>query len=175
MKNRELFQRDPAVFKRALDAGGSGNEEAGLGSKLILDATLKADCMEASLPPRSLMQRTREDWEATEHPRLDPRDGGVGRAARRGRNRLEMQRWVYQWEPLTVEGQLAWFRAARARDLLFETTAGPIGTAAVYDFDQRIGNAAQWGGSAPRSSRATRTLWSRRATSSIASASRSWA
>jgi RimJ/RimL family protein N-acetyltransferase len=65
------------------------------------------------------------------------------------RNRPETQRWVYQWAPLTPEGQLAWFRGARERgDLLFvfETLAGePIATAAVYDFDRRLGNAAQWG------------------------------
>ena len=65
------------------------------------------------------------------------------------RNRPEMQRWVYQWTPLTLEGQRAWFRAARERgDLLFvfETLAGePIATAAVYDFDRRLGNGAQWG------------------------------
>ena len=65
------------------------------------------------------------------------------------RNRPEVQRWVYQWQPLTVDGQRAWFRTATARgDLLFvfETLAGEaIGTGAVYDFDQRLGNAAQWG------------------------------
>jgi len=70
-----LFQRDPAAFRRALDAGAGAED---LGSKLILDATVKADCMEPSLPPGSLMQRAREAWEATGLPPLS----GVSRLER---------------------------------------------------------------------------------------------
>ena len=46
-----LFQRDPAAFKRPADAGPEG--EAALGTKLIVDATIKTDCMEVSLPSGS--------------------------------------------------------------------------------------------------------------------------
>ncbi len=65
------------------------------------------------------------------------------------RNRPEVQRWVYQWEPLTLDRQRRWQSAAKERgDLLFvfETLAGePVGTGSVYNFEQRLGNAARWG------------------------------
>ena len=62
-----LFQRDPAAFKRVAE---SGPEAALSGSKVIIDATLKADCSEVSLPSRSLMMRTREEWADTGLPPL---------------------------------------------------------------------------------------------------------
>ena len=63
-----LFQRDPAAFKRALD--GAADAGAGFGSKWIVDATTKADCMEISLPPRALMERVRDAWSSTGLPPL---------------------------------------------------------------------------------------------------------
>lgn len=68
-----LFQRDPAAFRRALES-----DDPALGSKLIVDATVKADCMEIALPSRSLMQRARDAWAATGLPRV----AGVARLER---------------------------------------------------------------------------------------------
>jgi UbiD family decarboxylase len=65
-----LFQRDPAAFKRALDASPDDASALVLGSKLVLDATIKADCMAASLPARSLMRRARTSWAETGLPPL---------------------------------------------------------------------------------------------------------
>jgi UbiD family decarboxylase len=70
-----LFQRDPAAFKRALDAPATG---AGEGSKMIVDATIKADCMDVSLPTPPFMRRAREAWAETGLPPL----AGVSRLER---------------------------------------------------------------------------------------------
>jgi RimJ/RimL family protein N-acetyltransferase len=64
------------------------------------------------------------------------------------RNRPDTVRWLYQWEPLTVEAHLRWFRAAPDRGdllLVFETLEGePIGCTSLHDFDH-LESQAEWG------------------------------
>lgn len=64
------------------------------------------------------------------------------------RNGPESRKWLIQWEPLTVEAHLEWFRAAQQRgDLLimFDALDGqPVATGSVYDFD-RPKTSGQWG------------------------------
>lgn len=64
------------------------------------------------------------------------------------RNGPESRKWLIQWEPLTVQAHLEWFRAAKQRgDLLimFDTLGGqPVATGSVYDFD-RPKTSARWG------------------------------
>jgi RimJ/RimL family protein N-acetyltransferase len=64
------------------------------------------------------------------------------------RNRPDTVRWLYQWEPLTVEAHLRWFRAAPDRGdllLVFETLEGePIGCTSLQDFDH-LASQAEWG------------------------------
>lgn len=64
------------------------------------------------------------------------------------RNGPESSKWLIQWEPLTVQAHLEWFRAAKQRgDLLimFDALDGePVGTGSVYDFD-RPKTSGQWG------------------------------
>ena len=56
------------------------------------------------------------------------------------RNGPESRKWLIQWEPLTVQAHLEWFRAAKQRgDLLimFDALDGEaVGTGSVYDFDR---------------------------------------
>ncbi len=65
-----LFQRDPAAFERARNAPAEDARNLALGSKLVIDATIKADCMAASLPARALMGRARAAWAETGLPPL---------------------------------------------------------------------------------------------------------
>jgi RimJ/RimL family protein N-acetyltransferase len=64
------------------------------------------------------------------------------------RNHPDSARWLVQWEPMTVEGHLRFFAAARDRgDLLLIYAAPdgtPLGTGALYGFDRRRGS-AEWG------------------------------
>jgi UbiD family decarboxylase len=73
-----LFQRDPAAFRRAGDVPESSAGDLLRGTKVIIDATTKADCMEVSLPARALMERTRAAWDALGLPPLT----GVSRLER---------------------------------------------------------------------------------------------
>jgi RimJ/RimL family protein N-acetyltransferase len=64
------------------------------------------------------------------------------------RNRDDVRRWLIRWQPLTVDSQVRWFRAARAQgDILFmfESIQGaPVGTGSIYELD-RLRTIAQWG------------------------------
>jgi RimJ/RimL family protein N-acetyltransferase len=63
------------------------------------------------------------------------------------RNSTDVARWLVQWKPLSVEEHLAWFKAARLRDVLmmFCTRNGQaIGTASFYGFDHKR-TCAEWG------------------------------
>ena len=64
------------------------------------------------------------------------------------RNGPESSKWLIQWEPLTVQAHLEWFRAAKQRgDLLImfdALDAEPVGTTSIYYFD-RPKTSAQWG------------------------------
>ena len=64
------------------------------------------------------------------------------------RNRPEVARWLVQWEALTVEAHLQWFRSAIAKGdliLVFSTSLGKeIGAGSLYDFDRQR-TSAEWG------------------------------
>lgn len=92
-----LFQRDPAAFQRAAEAPEADASKA---SKMIVDATIPCDCMDVSLPARSLMRRAREAWEATGLPPMT----GVSRLERlletHGEGGIE-----YRLPPSSIEGE----------------------------------------------------------------------
>jgi RimJ/RimL family protein N-acetyltransferase len=64
------------------------------------------------------------------------------------RNRPDTREWLIQWEALTVETHLRWFRGrSEAGDLLvvFDTLDGePVASTSLQDFD-RPGTSAEWG------------------------------
>jgi UbiD family decarboxylase len=73
-----LFQRDPDAFRRAHEAPAAEPDAALLGTKLIVDATVKSDCMAVALPTRDFMRRARAGWGSTGLPAL----GGTRRLER---------------------------------------------------------------------------------------------
>jgi UbiD family decarboxylase len=64
-----LFQRDPAALRRAARPGADPGSAA-RGARLVVDATLRGDCMAVSLPVASHMRRAREAWAGTGLPPL---------------------------------------------------------------------------------------------------------
>lgn len=65
------------------------------------------------------------------------------------RHSPEVRRWLYAWDPPSLESQRRWFHGARERgDILFmlETLGGePVATASLYWLDRRLGRTAEWG------------------------------
>jgi RimJ/RimL family protein N-acetyltransferase len=65
------------------------------------------------------------------------------------RNRPDAARWLVQWEPLTMDVHLAWFRRVRDHALLlvFEDRSTRLanGASNFYNFD-RLGNSVEWVG-----------------------------
>lgn len=63
------------------------------------------------------------------------------------RNRPDAARWLVQWEPLTVEGHLNWFRQARDNAVLFmfddRVTKAANGGSNFYNFDRK-GVGIEW-------------------------------
>ncbi|MCH8345071.1 MAG: GNAT family N-acetyltransferase [Planctomycetes bacterium] len=64
------------------------------------------------------------------------------------RNGPESRKWLIQWDLLTVDVHLEWFRKAKRRGellIMFDALDGePVGATSIYDFD-RPKTSAQWG------------------------------
>jgi RimJ/RimL family protein N-acetyltransferase len=86
-------------------------------------------------------------WITGKHAAVRPMEESDAALIVAWRNRPDAARWLVQWQPLTVDGHLSWFRQACDRELLlvFEDPSGtPIGGGNFYGLDPKA-LTAEWG------------------------------